>query len=230
MKITLERFNPAVDAKPYEVEYEVPYHENITVLEALTYIRENYDPIAMDWSCRGRQCGRCAVMINEDSGLACVNTLSDRSHTIRPLRGHPVIKDLVVDKTRAHESLSQTYLRQRALPLTPEEEETFNMEMQPLLKAMEYCSRCQSCTAICPAKQANPSYVGPSQMVAIAYRHADPYDEGNRIAEAVKGGLWSCIMCGQCDSACAALEIKHLELWEMLRADATAAGYPDPAL
>jgi hypothetical protein len=66
-------------------------------------------------------------------------------------------------------------------------------------------------------------------LLAIAYRFYDPYDKGNRIAEAVQAGLWNCIMCGQCDDLYSQKEIKRVTLiWKELRDAATAAGYGKP--
>ena len=58
MKITVTRFDPSQDASPYEQSFEVPYRDNITALEALMHIYENEEPIAFDYSCHGRSCGR----------------------------------------------------------------------------------------------------------------------------------------------------------------------------
>ena len=64
MKITVTRFDPSQDASPYEQSFEVPYRDNITALEALMHIYENEEPIAFDYSCHGRSCGRCAMMVD----------------------------------------------------------------------------------------------------------------------------------------------------------------------
>lgn len=40
----------------------------------------------------------------------------------------------------------------------------------------------------CPARAINPDYIGPSHMLAVAFRHFDPYDQADRIVEAVQGG------------------------------------------
>lgn len=61
-------------------------------------------------------------------------------------------------------------------------------------------------------------------MVAIALRHYDPYDQGDRVAEAVQEGMWNCIMCGKCDEVCPAREIRHVDTWTELRAIATERG------
>ena len=230
MKITIERFDPAADPAPYSKTYEVPYTEHMTILEALMYIYENHEPIAFDYNCHGRDCGRCAMMYDGTPVLACVEPITDGDHELAPLAGHPVLRDLIVDKSKATRNLAATYNRVRVTPLTREDLDTFDMSAQKHLDGIEWCCRCQNCTTQCPGVAANPEYVGPSRMVAIAYRHLDPYDPGDRILEAVQGGLWSCIMCGQCDDVCNSPEIKHLELWQILRDEATKRGFTEDAI
>ena len=156
---------------------------------------------------------------------------TNATHTIEPLTGHPVIRDLIVDKSEAHADLTQRYLRNRASALTDTQiKTTFNMSAIEQINAIEWCTRCVVCTAACPAYKANPStFVGPAAMLAIAYRHYDLYEEGNRVIEAVQAGLWNCIMCGQCDNVCPQKEIKRVkQIWKDLRTAATAAGYTNP--
>lgn len=76
----------------------------------------------------------------------------------------------------------------------------------------------------CPARAINPDYIGPSHMLAVAFRHFDPYDQADRIVEAVQGGLWDCTMCGTCTAHCNQLEIDHLAIWQKLRDAATERG------
>jgi succinate dehydrogenase/fumarate reductase-like Fe-S protein len=71
----------------------------------------------------------------------------------------------------------------------------------------------------------SPEYIGPSHMLAVAFRHFDPYDQADRIIEAVQGGLWDCTMCGNCTAHCNQLEIDHLTIWQKLRDAATERGF-----
>ena len=78
MKITVKRYDPSKDNAPYETTYEVPHDdEYMTLLQALVYIHENEEPLAFDFSCRGRMCGRCAMMLDGEPVLACVEPLPD---------------------------------------------------------------------------------------------------------------------------------------------------------
>ena len=228
MQITVERFNPAEDAAPHQSTYEVPWRENFSVLECLMYIHENIEPLSFDYTCRGGLCGRCTMTVDGEPVFGCFAFLDDSPHTIQPLQGLPVIRDLVVDKRRAQQELAKTYSRVRAFPLTKEEIDTqteaFTPEIAERLHMTEYCCRCQACTSGCPGKAITPTYAGPAKMVALAFRHLDPYDQGDRVLEAVQNGLWDCLMCGKCDEICQNHEIKHVELIQILRDAAEERG------
>lgn len=228
MKVRIQKYDPSVDAQPYMKEYDVEYHEKMTVLEALVAINDEQDPVAFDYSCRGRTCGRCAMAYNGTPCLACVTLVEKNGdNTITPLPGFPVVKDLVVDKTQMTERIAGIMARQRALPLTLDE---INAPVDPKIYAkmdpLEHCARCGVCVAHCPAVKelGTKKYIGPAGMIAIGLRFYDPYDQGDRVVEAVKNGLWNCQMCGNCDYVCKALEINHKSVYEDLRAAATERG------
>lgn len=235
MKVTIERFDPTVDSAPYLKDYEVPMSDNLTVLKALVYIHENIEPIAFDYSCRGRVCGRCAMLVNGKAGTACTTAVDGSDLLIQPLPGFPVVRDLVVDKSRMYDRITRVEQRVRATQISYEEAcapvdyENVFMKLDPL----EWCARCGSCQAACPVCNSTTeggSYAGPAAMLGIALRHLDPYDQGDRVTQAVQEGLWNCVMCGMCDQVCPCLEIDHVGTWQMLRDAATERGLTDPKL
>ncbi|MDR0500407.1 MAG: 4Fe-4S dicluster domain-containing protein [Coriobacteriales bacterium] len=228
MKITIKHYDPSKDAAPYDVSYDVPHEDDyMTLLQALVYIHENLAPLSFDYICRGRMCGRCAMMLDGNPVLACVEPISEGSHAVEPLAGLPVVKDLIVDKSQVQAKISETYKRVRVSPLTEDDLQVYNQNDSDDLFGIQYCARCQVCTAACPARKVNSAYIGPSHMLGVAFRHFDPYDQADRIVEAVQGGLWSCIMCGNCTKACNQLEIDHLRVWQKLRDEAMDRGFSD---
>lgn len=228
MKWTIYKYNPATDAEPAYVSGEVPFEENMTALRALMYFDENIEHINYDHSCRSRVCGRCAMTLNGEPSLICVAKLDDKDYTLEPLKGFPVVRDLIVDKHAFDDRISGISERVRIEPFDSETIKappSYDEDAKWKTYAIDYCCRCGCCTAGCPAYELNhEEYVGPAAMLAIAYRHLDPLDQGDRVLEAVSGGMYRCIECGKCDEACSQSEIDHLGMWKMLRQAAEERG------
>ena len=228
MKVKVQKYDPSVDEAPYMKEYEVEYHENMTVLEALVKINDEQEPLVFDYSCRGRTCGRCAMTLNGTPCLACVTLVNEKGkNEVTPLPGFPIVRDLIVDKTKVTNRVANIMVRQRALPLEWEE---ITAPVDPATYAkidpLEHCARCCVCSAACPVVTAKglKNFIGPTGMIAIGLRHYDPFDQGDRVVEAVQNGLFECTQCGTCSSVCKALEIDHLSVWDDLRAAAEERG------
>lgn len=228
MKVSIQKYDPSVDAAPYVSEYEVAYHENMTVLEALHAINNEQEPVVFDFSCRGRTCGRCAVALDGQPCLACVTLVSENGpNEITPLPGFPVVRDLIVDKSQMHKRIADISVRKRAFPLELEEVlAPVDPEIYEKTAPLEHCARCGVCVSACPVVQmmGQKEYIGPAGMLAVGLRFYDPYDQGDRVVEAVQNGLWNCTQCGTCDMVCKALEIDHQSVWKDLRAAAEERG------
>lgn len=225
MKLTIYKYDPAVDSAPYYVTHEVPYTDKMTVLEAVVYFNENCEYVAYDYNCHGRLCGRCAIMMDGKPVLMCSTPITDADHTIEPLAGQTVVRDLIVDKSSYHEKLANQYLRIRTEPVREDEIPLQDYEASLTINQLVTCMRCGMCDAACPIVAMKPTeYAGPATMVALAYRHLDSYDQADRVLESVGKGLYHCIECGMCDEVCQRFEIDHLGIYKMLRKEAEARG------
>ena len=225
MKISIQKYDPLVDAAPYFVEHEVPFVDKMTLLEAVIQIHESGEYIAFDYSCHGRHCGRCAVMLNGVPVLMCATPITDKSHKVEPLKGHPIIRDLIVEKSAYHAKLAQNYFRVRTEAIAESEINEFDGKAAVELQSLVRCMRCGICDAACPVRSEMPAeYAGPSTMISLAFRHYDSYDQANRLLEAVSKGMYRCILCGTCDAVCQRFEIEHVKTWEKLRDEAQTAG------
>lgn len=229
MNVKIQKYDPSTDAGPYYKTYNVPWKKNITVLEVLVYIHENHEAIAFDYSCRGRVCGRCSMMLDGEPVMACYTPVGkDRDIVLEPLRGFPVIRDFIVDKSKTRDRIAKIEARVRSKPLVQSD---ITAKMDPALAKkignLEWCCRCLSCIAACPVineDKDQEKFIGPAGIIAIGLRYYDPFDEGDRVVEAVQNGLYECIMCGKCNEVCPAAEIDHLGVYSELREEAKKKG------
>jgi len=78
--------------------YEVPAVQNLSVLEALIWVRENFDPsLAVRYSCRiSNACKTCIACVNGEKVYLCATPVHD-GDVIEPLPARPLVRDLVVD-------------------------------------------------------------------------------------------------------------------------------------
>ena len=103
LKLSLYRFDPAKDKRPYMADYEIPYNPsgNMMVIDAIRKTQEIDSTITFRRSCGQGVCGSDGVNMNGLNGLACITPVSKVATAtrleIRPLPGLPVIKDLIVD-------------------------------------------------------------------------------------------------------------------------------------
>lgn len=94
------RYDPSTDYAPTYKNYEIQWREGLLLLKALKDIRDNLDETLAfrDFCCGCSWCMSCLMMVNGKAIRACSRLLkAGESLLIEPLKGKPVIKDLVVD-------------------------------------------------------------------------------------------------------------------------------------
>jgi succinate dehydrogenase/fumarate reductase iron-sulfur protein len=97
VRVTVSRYDPATDERPYPQTYEVPLIPGMSVLDALDYIYENLDGSLAYFdhaACQQAVCRQCSLSINGHSALAC-QTLVEGEVTLSPLSKFSVVRDLV---------------------------------------------------------------------------------------------------------------------------------------
>lgn len=207
IELWIKRYNPQGANSPYFQTYAVLPYPGMTLLDALTYIKENLDTtLAFRASCRMGICGSCAVMVNGFPRLAChtqIMEMKEARLVIAPLANFPVVRDLVVD-------LEPLFAKHREIKpyLTGEasgqETKQLPAELEAYLQ-FAYCLKCGICWAACPTAAVNKNFLGP-QALAQAYRYAADSREKEPLAhlEAAAGphGAWRCHFAGNCSKAC----------------------------
>jgi succinate dehydrogenase/fumarate reductase-like Fe-S protein len=98
--LKIQRFNPEADQKPHWEEYQVEVDPTDRLLDALQQVKWYQDgSLAFRRSCAHGVCGSDAMTVNSVNRLACKVLMQDLGAkvTVEPLRGFPIIKDLIVD-------------------------------------------------------------------------------------------------------------------------------------
>jgi succinate dehydrogenase / fumarate reductase iron-sulfur subunit len=181
MKITVYRYDPDKDERPYLKDYDVKLEPtDRMLLDALVRIKSMDDSVAFRRSCREGVCGSDAININGKNGLACVTKIADLpAHvTLRPLPGLPVIRDLIVDMTQFFKQYHsiKPYVINNDPP--PERERLQSPADREELNGLYECILCACCSTSCPSFWWNPDkFVGPAGLLQ-AYRFiADTRDQ-----------------------------------------------------
>ena len=207
VEFKIYRFDP--QQKRHDIStYRVPVRKGMTLLEALMYIKDNFDEtLAFRHSCRMGICGSCGIMVNGQPMLACytqVLHLNADSLVIEPLQNMPVIKDLVVDV----QPFFKKYDRIKTVLIRPEDElrtaEEFIQVPTELKKFWDLtlCTKCSICYSACPAA-IDEEFLGPSTY-ATNYRFiSDSRDKGSdERLRAMADNVWLCTSCNSCTLFC----------------------------
>jgi len=155
MRVTLKvkRYDPEKDARPYWAEYRVDARSTDRVLDVLNHVKWEVDgSLGFRRSCAHGICGSDAMLINGVNRLACKLLVKDvgASISVEPIRGLPVLKDLIVDMEpffEAYEAVLPYFLNDDPDPprerlQSPEEREVFD--------ATTKCILCAACTTSVP--------------------------------------------------------------------------------
>ncbi len=218
MTVTIQRFDPDTDKEPYFKTYTVKVNEGARVLHVLHAIHDTIDPtLSYRYSCASGQCGSCAVLMNGEPVLACMEEAVDNS-IIAPLN-LPVKKDLVTDLVPGLSQLAHLVPKQE--PVVPKREDI------DAIKPLRDCIECLACVSVCPAMNVT-DFLGPTAMRQELRLALDPRDSSDRISDAVRDGLFTCTSCQACWKVCPKdIEIPGKAI-EKLRSYANKRGFTLP--
>jgi succinate dehydrogenase / fumarate reductase iron-sulfur subunit len=176
MQVSVYRFNPETDDRPYMQDYQVdiPEGRDLMVLDVMALIKEQDPSVTYRRSCREGVCGSDGVNMNGKNGLACITPVSEVAKggklKLRPLPGLPVIRDLLVDMEQFYENYRRVepYLQNDTLP--PTKERLQSPEDREKLDGLYECILCACCSTSCPSFWWNPDkFIGPAGLLQ-AYR------------------------------------------------------------
>lgn len=188
MKVSIYRYNPETDNKPYmmDFELEIPEGKDLMVLDVLNLLKQQDPTLTYRRSCREGVCGSDGLNIGGVNGLACITPLSSvvksNKLVIRPLPGLPVIRDLVVDMSlfyQQYEKVKPYLLNDEPAPAI---ERLQSPKEREKLDGLYECILCACCSTSCPSFWWNPDkFIGPAGLLQ-AYRFlADSRDTATEL-------------------------------------------------
>jgi fumarate reductase iron-sulfur subunit len=211
IRIEVLRYRPEQENEPRLQAFDVPYTDDMSVLQGLQYIKDELDgSLSFRWSCRMAICGSCGVMVDGKPRLGCKTFLRDYApHGLRieALAHFPIERDLVVDIGDFIVKLEgiTPYLVPRE-PRTTEQGEYLQTPRQ--LEAFEQfssCINCLLCYAACPQYGLDSAFLGPGALALLHRYNADSRDgaQAQRMQLVnAEEGVWSCTAVGYCSEVC----------------------------
>ncbi len=212
MDVTIKilRYNPEVSEESSWESYQVTAEPTDRVLDALHKIKWDLDgSLTFRRSCAHGVCGSDAMRINGKNRLACKTLLKDvnpgSAITVEPIKGLPVLKDLVVDM----EPFFDAYRSVMPFLVTsgnePTRERIQTQEDRQRFDDTTKCILCAACTTSCPVYWSDGQYFGPQAIVGAHRFIFDSRDEGTDQRLEIlndREGVWRCRTTFNCTEAC----------------------------
>jgi len=171
---------------PYWEQFDVPHRPNANVISCLLQIAENpttiegrsTTPIVWDSNCLEEVCGACTMLINgrvRQSCSALIDGLLKDCDTItlEPMTKFPVVRDLMVDRSRMFQSLIDIkgwvpIDGTHALGNVPTE----SPEQQQTRYDLSRCMTCGCCLEACPQYLIDNHFIGAAAISQTRYFNA----------------------------------------------------------
>ncbi len=208
LTLRIRRFNPDVRPDPWWEEHTIEAEPNDRLLDALHRVKWYQDgTLSLRRSCAHGICGSDAMLINGRNALACKVLVKDVAPrvTVEPIRGLPVLKDLIVDMEpffAGYRSILPFLVNEsdpgdRERRQSPEERARFDDTTK--------CILCAACTTSCPIFWGDGEYVGPAAIVNAHRFVFDSRDQAGKERLAIlaeKSGVFRCRTTFNCTEAC----------------------------
>ena len=206
------------DSPPYWQTFAIPHREGHNVVSALMVIRENpittegqrVDPVAWEFNCMEEVCGACTMLINGRPRQACSTLIAPLAQPIKlePLSKFPIIRDLMVDRSRLFSDLKQVHawieidgawdIHQGAPRISPIAWQDNYLYSR--------CMSCGSCLEACPQYGQNKAFFGPAILAAVRLMNNHPtgqFHKKQRLHAIMgEGGLSDCGNAQNCVEVC----------------------------
>lgn len=205
------------NSAPYTEEFEVKYTPGMNVIACLMEIQRNphnktgkpVAPVTWESNCLEEICGACMMVINGKPRQACTALVDKLEQPIRikPARTFPVMRDLVVDRSRMFDALKKV---KAWIPI----DGTYDLGPGPRMPEVDRqwayelsrCFTCGACVEACPNVNERTSFMGAFAISQARLFNAHPTGamHSNDRLEALmgEGGIHECGNAQNCVEVC----------------------------
>jgi succinate dehydrogenase / fumarate reductase iron-sulfur subunit len=198
-------------------EYKLPYRKNANIISCLMEIQRNpitadgtrTTPVAWESNCLEEVCGACTMVINGKVRQSCSSLVDNFTQpiTLEPMKAFPVVRDLMVDRSRMFEALKRVKAwvpidGTHDLGAGPRQ----SSEDQEWMYELSTCMTCGCCLEACPNYNEGTEFIGPHAISQVRLFNAHPtgaMHAGERLEAAMgEGGINDCGNAQNCVKAC----------------------------
>lgn len=208
--------------RQYWEEFELQRKPMANVISALMEIQQTpvncqnkkVEPVVWESGCLEEVCGSCSMLINGYPRQACTALVEDLikltgDHTIRvaPLTKFPLIRDLIVDRSRMFENLKKVHawidvdgsnVQGPGPKISPEK--------QKVLYSLSTCMTCGCCLEACPQVNSYSHFIGPAAISQARLFNANPVGHTQKALRLrplmEEGGVGDCGNAQNCVRVC----------------------------
>lgn len=171
-------------------------------------------PVQWECSCLEEVCGSCTMRVNGHPQQSCSSLVDklEQPIALEPLTKFPVVRDLVVDRSKMFENLKRV---KAWIPIDGTYDLGEGPKMDPALQQDRYnvsrCMTCACCMEVCPQVNTKRGvgqrhFIGPAAVAQVKFFNAHPTGgvfKGDRLDEMMgEGGLHECGNAQNCVAAC----------------------------
>ncbi len=211
IEIEVLRYNPETDKEPSLQVFEVPFTDDMSVLQGIQYIKDHLDgSLSFRWSCRMAICGSCGMMINGVPHLSCETFLRDYYPArvrVEALNHFPIERDLVINMEGFIKKLEsiQPYIIPKEARTLAQGEYLQTPEELNRYEQFSSCINCMLCYAACPQFGLNPEFIGPAATALLHRYNVDTRDGAKEERMELvhsEEGVFHCTAVGYCSEVC----------------------------
>lgn len=210
--------------RSYWQDFEVPWQPHMNVISALMEIQkrpvtasgEKTTPVVWECVCLEEVCGSCTMLIDgrvRQSCSAMVDQIAPQKEggarviELRPMTKFPVVRDLVVDRSRMFADLVRVKAwieldGSHELGPGPRQSQDRQEEQYPLSR----CMTCGCCLEACPQINSASDFVGPAAISQVLLKNLHPsgaMHAGERLDTVMgEGGVEGCGKAQNCVEVC----------------------------